>query len=349
MNILPRSVAAALCLGLLASGARAEDYTERWGVGLDAGFASGLGSQAVDDTTGDGGALGLSVLRGLTPHWRVGADYENMGLGQIRFQSGILAATYAYDPDGPWTPVLDFGAGAGRADHLTRGGGGETSLAFKGALGFEYVLAPSLTGSARATLYNSGHTAGSLDHQINATVLSLGLNYWFQLPRTVREFTAAPRFAAPAPVFVPPPAPAAEPAPAPAPAAAPAPAPPAAPARVPKKVSITLDVRFESGKAIVRPEFAGNLADVGTFLQSHPTVTAEIEGHTDDSGPADANTRLSQRRAENVRLYLIGHFRLDGARLTAKGYGPSRPIADNATEEGRARNRRVVAALEAQE
>jgi len=324
---------------VLAPATRAEDFSGRWGAGVDAGFASGLGAEAVDDTTGNGDVLGISILRGLTPHWRAGLNYENMELGQIRFQPTTLSATYAWTPDSLWTPIAEIGGGIGRADHLTRGGGGETSLALKGALGVEYSFTPSLTGSARATLYNSGHTAGSNDHQINAAGFSVGLTLWFGEPkaRYVRFLQAPPA-----------------PAPAPAPAPTPAPAPPPVPAPMPEPtlkhtVSVRLDVQFESGKAIVRDAYAGNLAEVGTFLQSHPTVRAEIEGHSDSTGSAAQNTRLSQRRAENVRLYLIGHYGIDGSRLSAKGYGPARPVADNATEEGRAQNRRVVAVLEAQE
>jgi OOP family OmpA-OmpF porin len=266
-----------------------------------------------------------------------------MQFGQIRFQPAMLSATYAVAPDQFLTPLVQVGGGVGRADHLTNGGGGETSIAFMGAVGLEFAFTPSFTASTLATLYNSGHTAGSIGHQINGAVLSAGLSLWFGAPQPRYVMYSQPA-ALPMPAPAPAPAPAA-----PAPLPKPVPAPAAPQRRAPKTVTIRLDVRFETGKSIVREAFAGNLAEVGAFLQAHPATTAVIEGHSDSSGPETVNTRLSLRRAENVRLYLIGHFRIDGARLTAKGYGPSRPIADNGTEEGRALNRRVVAVLQAQE
>ena len=65
-----------------------------------------------------------------------------------------------------------------------------------------------------------------------------------------------------------------------------------------------------------------------------------VEGHTDSQGSASSNQDLSQRRAEAVRDYLVSRG-IAGDRLTAQGFGPSRPIADNGTAEGRANNRRV--------
>jgi OmpA-OmpF porin, OOP family len=86
---------------------------------------------------------------------------------------------------------------------------------------------------------------------------------------------------------------------------------------------------------------------VADFMASYPSANAEIEGHTDNAGAADYNVKLSQDRADAVRQYLISTYHIAASRLTAKGYGPSKPIADNKTKEGRAKNRRVVATLTA--
>ena len=75
-------------------------------------------------------------------------------------------------------------------------------------------------------------------------------------------------------------------------------------------------------------------------LKEHATVRIEIAGHTDNAGTPEANRTLSQQRADAVRQYFIDKG-IDGARLTAVGFGPDKPIADNATPAGRAKNRRV--------
>ena len=73
---------------------------------------------------------------------------------------------------------------------------------------------------------------------------------------------------------------------------------------------------------------------------ANDSIKVEVDGHTDNTGSASVNARLSKQRAEAVRQYLIEHG-VPEDRLTAKGYGPSKPIASNKTAEGRAQNRRV--------
>ncbi|HEY6900486.1 MAG TPA: OmpA family protein, partial [Puia sp.] len=82
------------------------------------------------------------------------------------------------------------------------------------------------------------------------------------------------------------------------------------------------------------------LAQLASLLQAHPDWHLTIEGHTDNSGTAAKNLVLSQKRADAVRQFLINRG-VPAARLTATGYGPSHPIADNKTPKGRAANRRV--------
>ena len=80
---------------------------------------------------------------------------------------------------------------------------------------------------------------------------------------------------------------------------------------------------------------------VGDVLERHADLRLEIGGHADSVGPEDYNLDLSQRRAEAVRTYLVQHFKIDPDRLTAAGFGESRPIATNANPTGRTLNRRV--------
>ncbi|WP_223633505.1 OmpA family protein [Corallococcus sp. EGB] len=82
------------------------------------------------------------------------------------------------------------------------------------------------------------------------------------------------------------------------------------------------------------------LDDIAAYLKANPKLKVRIEGHTDNSGPEDANRTLSQQRADRVRAYLIQKG-IAGSRLEAKGYGPDRPRVSNDTPEGRSDNRRV--------
>lgn len=132
-----------------------------------------------------------------------------------------------------------------------------------------------------------------------------------------------------------------EPAPAPTPEPAPVPAP------VKEKVTITLNVQFDTNKAIVKDKYRDDIKRVADFMKEFPDTTAAIEGYTDNIASEAYNQKLSEKRANSVRQYIIDKFGIDGSRLTAAGYGESKPIASNDTEEGRQKNRRVEAVMEA--
>ncbi len=125
-----------------------------------------------------------------------------------------------------------------------------------------------------------------------------------------------------------------------------APVPPAPVAPAPKKVSITLEIEFDSGKANIRPQYDEIIKKVADFMNAYPQTKAMIEGHTDNVGKEKFNLRLSTQRAENVRTYLIQKFGIAPERLSAKGFGSSLPVADNTTAEGRQKNRRIEAVIE---
>jgi len=99
-------------------------------------------------------------------------------------------------------------------------------------------------------------------------------------------------------------------------------------------------ILFDVDKATLQPESVNQLQHVLTLLKDYPDLSLQVQGHTDDQGADDYNMNLSQKRAETVVAYL-GLFGVDPGRLTPKGFGESRPVAPNTTEEGRAKNRRV--------
>src|SRR5262249_45983249 len=99
-------------------------------------------------------------------------------------------------------------------------------------------------------------------------------------------------------------------------------------------------IEFESARDKITPAGASVLDEAATALAENKNAKIEISGHTDSLGSAKANQRLSQRRAAAVKKYLA-HKGIDRNRMTPKGYGSTQPIADNTTDDGRSRNRRI--------
>lgn len=122
--------------------------------------------------------------------------------------------------------------------------------------------------------------------------------------------------------------------------------PPVVPAKV-QYESIELRVLFDNDKSYVKPHYYSEIERVAQFMQRHPEVTATIEGHTDSNASDMYNVKLSQRRVDAVKKILIETYGVSANRLNSIGYGESRPIATNATAEGRQQNRRVVAVFQA--
>ncbi len=106
------------------------------------------------------------------------------------------------------------------------------------------------------------------------------------------------------------------------------------------RIEIKQQIRFASNKAtILRPSFA-LLNQVAAALRDSPQIKIRIEGHTDNVGVKSKNQKLSQARAQAVLAYLVDHG-IDETRLSALGFGSSRPLASNSTKAGKAQNRRV--------
>ena len=149
----------------------------------------------------------------------------------------------------------------------------------------------------------------------------------------------APPAPAPVPVAMPAPAAAPAPAPAPAPVAAPAPAPAPAPP-VATKVTYAADAFFDFDKAVIKPEGRAKLDDlVGKIKDINLEVIIAV-GHTDAVGGDSYNQKLSIRRSEAVKAYLVTKG-IEKNRVYTEGKGEKQPVADNKTAEGRAKNRRV--------
>jgi OOP family OmpA-OmpF porin len=112
-----------------------------------------------------------------------------------------------------------------------------------------------------------------------------------------------------------------------------------------EKGRATLDVKFDFDKSVVKPEYYKDIEAVADVMKKHPDMKIMIEGHTDSVGTAKYNQKLSQRRAEAIKKVMETKYNIDPSRLTAKGFGESKPVATNKTAEGRHQNRRSEASV----
>ena len=117
--------------------------------------------------------------------------------------------------------------------------------------------------------------------------------------------------------------------------------------KVPDKVFIALNLKFDTGKAVVKKKYYKAVKKVADFMKAHPETKVVIYGHTDNVGKKAFNARLSMARAKSVRKCLIDNFGIKASRITAVGYGLNKPMASNDTKKGRQKNRRIEASIEA--
>jgi OmpA-OmpF porin, OOP family len=150
----------------------------------------------------------------------------------------------------------------------------------------------------------------------------------------------------PEPKPAPPPAPKPAPPPEPKPAPAPAPAPekpkpaPEKPKPVAEKVTFAADVLFDFDKAVIKPEGKSKLDDISNKVRGVNLEVVIAIGHADSVGSDAYNQRLSIRRSESVKAYMVSKG-IEPNRVYTEGKGEKQPVADNKTRDGRAKNRRV--------
>jgi OOP family OmpA-OmpF porin len=269
-----------------------------------------LGKFGFNATTSDGALSGQAGFRGV-----------NLDLvGQIplteRFSVlGRVGANYAK------TSTRFTG---NRLNAVTGPNVSEKKSGLKAGLGLEYKFTEALAMRGEIERYRVNDAVGNRGH---IDMVSLGLVY-----KMGRPVSRAPAYVAPA-----------------EPAAYVAPAvvetPPAAPVTAPvptsEKVSFAAEALFDFDKSVVKPEGRAALDDLQVKLQGMNTEVMVTVGHTDAVGSDAYNQKLSLRRAEAVKAYLVSKG-VDAARVYTEGKGESQALADNATAEGRAKNRRVT-------
>jgi OmpA-OmpF porin, OOP family len=261
------------------------------------------------------------------PEYKVGDSHFNDWLGHMDL-------LYNFMPQSRLVPYLVVGGGV-QSMQYTRGAGEQTDGIFNVGAGFKLFLSDDV-----ALRFDGRHIFDYQDDQetIHNWEYSAGLSFLFGGTKKAAEVVAAP-----APAAEPAPAPVAEPAPQEAPLA---PVPAAEPTPGHYKYCETLHIEFDVDRAIVRPEFYPQVNKVCDFMKKYPDTTGVIEGHTDNVGSPEHNMELSQRRAQAVVDYMVQNCGIDRSRLTAKGFGMTRPVADNATDEGKQKNRRIEAVID---
>ena len=198
------------------------------------------------------------------------------------------------------------------------------------------ALATSMSGVSAQTVDNWVNGIGSLPWKNGTSELCWRNGFW--TPATALadcDGALKPVMAAPPP---PPPAPA--PAPMAAPAPAPAPAPVVAPVATSEKVTFAADAFFDFDKSVLKPEGKAKLDDLVSKMGGINLEVIIAVGHTDSVGSPEYNQKLSVRRSEAVKGYLVSKG-VEKNRVYTEGKGEKQPVADNKTAEGRAKNRRV--------
>lgn len=104
---------------------------------------------------------------------------------------------------------------------------------------------------------------------------------------------------------------------------------------------ISYGIYFDTGRDNVKPESYGSIREIADLLKENKGLRIKIVGHTDSDGNEEKNLDLSKRRAENVKAFLVGDFKIDDKRIETEGKGASEPVETNDTIEGKAKNRRV--------
>jgi OmpA-OmpF porin, OOP family len=321
--------------------------------GVSAGFEDGWygfdPQEKVTNTTQAGVWVGYDATKNIGIEGKVAysGTLTNDETQKVRTWIYRLDGLYYFMPDATFVPYAAVGVGA-RSTRYTNDtmdvdsyvGGDRNYLAIDFGLGLKYFITDYFV--ARLDVRDVMLPSKYKDKFLNNIEATLGIGFYLsKKPKAVAPEPVA-AVAPPAPAVTPPPAPAPEPVP--VPVVAP-PVPTAVEKEIIEKGKATLDIKFKLGKADIDEMYTKDLNAFADVMKNHPDLKVYIEGHTDNTGSAALNKKLSQARADNVKKYLVEKLKVNGSNITAIGYGAEKPIADNKTASGRLKNRRVDAVV----
>jgi OOP family OmpA-OmpF porin len=277
--------------------------------------------------------FGLRLGYDITKNWGAEAIFDYVpghltrgSRDSVKVFNYRLEGVYNFMPDNKLVPYLALGGG-GTSVHFPFGT--QTDYAAAAGIGLKYFLSEDVAIRADYHQIFALHDLPHDKYWMNYEY-TVGLHILFGGNKPAATVVAAPP---------PPPAPIVEEEPLP-------PVPAAEPTAEITKYCLTLNILFDIDKAIIRDEYRDEVGRVAAFMQQYPTTTTVIEGHTDDVASAEYNMVLSQKRAESVVNYLVEKFGIDRSRLSARGFGKTRPITDDKSDAGRQKNRRIEAIID---
>ncbi len=321
-----------------APSAFAVEDRSRWSIGIEAGRALPQSPSTFSKNYNDGTDFGVRIKQELSIDWALAGAFSSQSVKQkldasqkITTQPITLMAFRSFFRGAYWNPYFAFAGGISRNKQtIFSVTNNWTKLTAAGGLGLEYTVNPMVTFGVEALYhYYKGYSKATKDIQMvtGAAVVSFYIpDSWIpdkpKKPLSIRDLPPAPPEPTEDPLKK------------------------QAQAELNKVRQDIFDkkieaINFEQNKAVLLPSSYETLDIVGTILRRYPQFSIRIEGHTDSDGTPDTNMELSQARAEAVRNYLIQNFELMAEKITAEGLGQTRPVADNVTDEGKFRNRRV--------
>jgi OmpA-OmpF porin, OOP family len=314
-------IAGVVAAGLILGGtATAAEQPGQWYVSPMASVIWVDDNRLTDDDVG----AALSIGHAFSDAWNVefhSFGYQLEGLDDTDYWGLGVDFMHVFYRSERISPYL-LGGGGWNVKNRQFGSDNKNSY-LNAAFGFLTDIVPGGSVALRTELrYRfDGQSPSAKDLMLN-----VGLQIPFGSPRAQPAPAAAPP--------PPPPPPPAEPAP------PPPPPPPPPPAPVPGEIIQLEGVQFAFASDAIAADERGALRDAVETLKRYPQLRVEIAGHTDSRGSAVYNQGLSERRARAVLDYLA-NAGIERSRMTSRGYGQTAPIADNATDAGRAQNRRV--------
>lgn len=310
----------------------------RWSIGVEAGRAFPQSPSAFSTNYNDGTDFGVRIKQELSIDWALAGAFSSQSVKQkvdssqkIITQPITFMAFRSFFRGAYWNPYLAMAGGISRNRQtifsITRNW---TKLTAAGGFGLEYTVNPMVTFGVEALYhYYKGFSKATKDIQMmtGAVVVSFYIpDSWIpdkpKKPLSIRDLPPAPPELLEDPLKK------------------------QAQAELNKVRQDIFDrkieaINFEQNKAVLLPSSYETLDIVGTILRRYPQFSIRVEGHTDSDGTPETNLQLSQARAEAVRDYLVQNFELPENKISAAGLGQTNPVADNVTDEGKFRNRRV--------